>query len=88
MYLHSSYAPWFGSWGDPFIGLGVVFFVLLLIWAAVWKALALWNAARDGSRIWFVVLFIVNTFGILEILYLYIFRKKKLPAAHEHGHSH
>ena len=77
MYWQSTYAPWYGSWGEPFLGLGIALLVVLLVWSAVWKALALWSAARDGSKIWFVVLFLVNTVGILEILYLYIFRKKR-----------
>ncbi len=77
MTWHSAYAPWYSSWSEPLLGVGLVLFLILLVWSAVWKALALWSAARDGSKIWFVVLFIVNTVGILEILYLYVFRKKR-----------
>ncbi len=73
------YAPWYGAWGSPFFGLGLILLGLLLLWSALWKALALWHAARDGSTAWFIILFIINTVGILEILYLYVFRKK--PAA-------
>ncbi len=49
----------------------------LIIWSLVWKGLALWKAARDGSRNWFTVLLVVQTLGILEILYLYVFSKPK-----------
>lgn len=49
----------------------------LIIWSLVWKGLALWKAARDGSRNWFTVLLLVQTLGILEILYLYVFSKPK-----------
>lgn len=52
-------------------------FVLLVIWTLVWKGLALWRAARRGEQIWFVVLLIVNTLGILDILYLYVFSRDK-----------
>jgi hypothetical protein len=48
---------------------------ILMIWSMVWKGIALWKSARAGSRVWFVVLLIVNTVGILEILYIYIFSK-------------
>lgn len=59
---------WLGSFG---------FFVLVIIvWSFVWKGLALWKAARQNSKAWFVVLLILNTLGILEILYLYVFSKK------------
>ncbi len=32
---------------------------------------------RKGSKIWFVVLLIVNAIGILEILYILVFSKIK-----------
>lgn len=50
--------------------------VVLLVWALTWKALALWHAARNRQTAWFVVLFLGNTVGILEILYLRFFQKK------------
>jgi methionyl-tRNA synthetase len=49
----------------------------LAIWSLFWKALALWHAARRGSRVWFVVLLLVNTVGILEITYLIMIGKLK-----------
>ncbi len=55
----------------------------IIIWSIIWKALALWKAARLGSKVWFVVLFVVNTAGILEILYLYVFSKKAAPVKEE-----
>jgi hypothetical protein len=56
--------------------------LLLLAWSLVWKGLALWRAARAGQKVWYVVLLIVNTVGILEIIYLLITNKPKAkPAA-------
>jgi len=52
-------------------------FVILIIWSLVWKGLALWKAAKNNNLKWFVVLLVVNTVGILEILYIYFFGKKK-----------
>jgi hypothetical protein len=48
----------------------------VLIWSIVWKGLALWRAAKLGQKPWFVALLVINTVGILEILYLYFFSKK------------
>jgi len=59
-----------------FTGFGVLFFVLML-WNLFWKAWALWIAARRGEKIWFGVMLVVNTVGILEILYIYVFSKDK-----------
>jgi len=49
----------------------------LLIWSLFWKGLALWHAARRGSSVWFIVLMVINTAGILEIIYLVIAGKLK-----------
>jgi len=55
----------------------VAFILLLLtIWILVWKGLALWKAARKNHRAWFVALFILNTVGILDILYIYFFSER------------
>lgn len=51
--------------------------VLAFVWVFIWKGLALWKSARLGSRYWFVALLIVNTLGILEILYIYVFSESK-----------
>ena len=50
--------------------------VPLLIWATVWKGLALWKAGNSGHKWWFIALFLINTLGILEILYIYVFSKR------------
>jgi len=50
--------------------------ITLLIWILVWKAWALWISARAGSKGWFIALIVVNTLGILEILYIFIFSKR------------
>ncbi len=63
----------FVGWG---IGLTLVF-ILVTIWSVVWKAIALWRAGRNNQTGWFVVLFLINTLGILEILYVFVFQPKE-----------
>jgi len=55
-------------------------FVLALAWSGVWKAIALWKSARHNQLVWFVVLCIVNTLGLLEIIYLAFFQRKQVIA--------
>ena len=43
----------------------IVAIVLLILWDAIWKAIALWKAARNNQLSWFVVFLIFNTAGIL-----------------------
>ena len=56
----------------------VVALIILLIWSAIWKGIALWKAAGNKDLKWFIALLVINTVGILEILYIYVFSKKKL----------
>lgn len=50
-----------------------LWFIGLFIWTIVWKGLALWRSAQRGQKEWFIPLLVINTLGILEILYLYVF---------------
>ena len=70
--------PFGASW---FTGTTAILIAILIIWSLIWKGIALWKSARAGSKVWFVVFLIVNTAGILEILYIYIFSKKSKAVA-------
>ena len=50
--------------------------IVLIIWSTIWKGIALWKAGRNNQLGWFVALLIINTAGILEIIYLAFFQKK------------
>ena len=64
-----------GGWG--LFGGGIFIGLILVVWALYWKGRALWRAAQRGQKEWFVALLIINTMGILEILYLYVFSPEK-----------
>jgi len=53
------------------------FLLLILLWSLFWKGLALWHSGRRGQPWWFVIILIVNTVGILEIIYLFAVAKLK-----------
>jgi len=55
------------------IGMNVWIFSAIMIWSLAWKLAALWKAARKGSLFWFIALALINTVGILEILYIFVF---------------
>ena len=61
-------AGFMGAWGFLFFP--------LIIWSLLWKGMALWKAARLGQKGWFIALLVINTVGILDILYIYVFAKK------------
>ena len=50
---------------------------LVIVWSIILKGLALWRAARYDQRNWFVAILVLQTLGILEIVYLFKFAKKR-----------
>lgn len=54
------------------------FFLLsITIWSLAWKGLALWRAAGNKQKNWFIVLLVINSLGILSLVYLIWFAEKK-----------
>lgn len=51
---------------------------LLVGWTLAWKGWSLWIAARNKHKLWFIALLIVNTLGILEIIYIFAVGKPAL----------
>jgi hypothetical protein len=49
-----------------------VVLMILLAWDLVWRGMALWKSAKKNQSTWFVFLLIVNSLGILPIIYLLI----------------
>ena len=50
---------------------------LIILWILPWKGVALWKAARNEHKWWFIALLVLNTMAILEIVYIFFFSKKK-----------
>ena len=57
--------------------------VLVVLWVLPWKGVALWKAAQKNDKWWFIALLILNTLGILEIIYIYIFSKRQIKSKAE-----
>ncbi|MDD5721003.1 MAG: DUF5652 family protein [Candidatus Pacebacteria bacterium] len=49
----------------------------ILIWSLFWKGCALWTASKNNQKGWFLALLVLNTVGILEIIYIFYVSKKK-----------
>ena len=64
------------GFGPAMAVFGGLFFVAL-VWSLFWKGLALWHSARRGEQWWFLAMLVINTMGILEIVYLFGFAKLK-----------
>ena len=53
--------------------------LLIIAWCLAWKGVALWKASRKSDKWWFIAILVLNTLAVLEILYIFIFSKKKKP---------
>ncbi|MFH1855428.1 MAG: DUF5652 family protein [bacterium] len=49
----------------------------LIVWSVIWKGIALWKSGRNNQLKWFIAILVLNTAGILPIIYLKFFQKKR-----------
>lgn len=54
-----------------------IVFLIFIVWSYVWKGIALWKSSRNNQKFWFIAILIINSVGILEIVYLGFFQKDK-----------
>ena len=52
-----------------------VWLIPLLIWSLLWKAMALYKSARNQQLTWFIMLFFIQTVGILDLIYILFFQR-------------
>ncbi|MEI6581043.1 MAG: DUF5652 family protein [bacterium] len=62
---------------SPFINENPMVLLILVLWTLPWKIFALWTAVKNNHKGWFIALVILNTFGIVEIIYIFVVAKKK-----------
>ena len=56
----------------------LIIFGILILLEVILKYISLWRSARNDQLAWFVVRCIFNTLGILPLIYLIWFGKKKI----------
>jgi hypothetical protein len=44
--------------------------IFIIVWSLILKGYALWYASRRNEKGWFIALLILNTVGIIEVIYL------------------
>jgi hypothetical protein len=52
-------------------------FIMALLFELVMKGIALWKCGRNNQPGWFIAILIINSAGLLPIIYLLAFQKKK-----------
>jgi methionyl-tRNA synthetase len=56
---------------EQFLAQNALWIGLIFVWSLIWKGLALWRAGGRRDRNWFIALLVLNSLGILEIIYLF-----------------
>jgi len=64
----------------------ITLIIIAVVWSSVWKAFALYRAGKLTDPIWFVLLFLVNTLGILEMFYLFISSRRASRVQQQSAH--
>ena len=55
----------------------ITIITIIALWELIWKGLALWQAARQNDKLWYLLILSFNTVGILPIVYIFIISKGK-----------
>ncbi len=76
----STIYPLLYGFDAPLLHVLIPLLVVAALWTITLKGFALWFAARGGQKWWFIALLIVNTLGVLEIIYLIWFRTQESSA--------
>jgi len=53
----------------------LILLAIILVIDLVLRGLAMWKAAKNNSKIWFWILLLISTMGILPVLYLILAKK-------------
>lgn len=73
------YRNWWMQGNTSFFNVYWPFVLIIVAIEFILKGLALYRSARNGQTYWFVVLLVINTVGILPLIYLVWFSKKDAP---------
>ena len=68
------FSPFYSPFGPGLMIALLPFLLIVALWTVLLKGFALWYAARGNQKWWFIALLVINTLGVLEIIYLIWFR--------------
>jgi len=55
----------------------LVLITIIAVFDSVMKIIGMWKSARNNQLVWFIFIAIFNTAGILPLIYILFFQKKK-----------
>ena len=70
------FTPFYSPFTPEIMSIFVPIILVVVMWTIVLKGYSLWYAARGSQKWWFIAMLVINTLGILEIIYLIWYRPK------------
>ncbi len=64
------------GWGTM-SGWMLLWMIPLVAWELFWKGYGMWTAGRNNQLAWFVAILLLNTAGIVPIIYLLFFQNRQ-----------
>ncbi|MDP2651585.1 MAG: DUF5652 family protein [bacterium] len=83
-----AYTPFYSPFTPELALIFVPIILVVVLWTVILKGYSLWYAARNGQKHWFIALLVINTLGILEIVYLIWYRPKSSTKENESAPVH
>jgi hypothetical protein len=71
-----AFSPFYSPFTPELLSIFVPLILVAVLWTVILKGYSLWYAARAGQKWWFVAILVINTLGVLEIIYLIWYRPK------------
>jgi len=62
------------------------FYIPFLGWSIFWKGWALWKSANKKHLVWFILLLLINTFALLEIVYIFYLNRWSIDDGKIHNY--
>ena len=54
----------------------IIALMIAVMWESAWKIIAMWKAGRNNHLVWFICIALINTVGILPIVYILMHKNK------------
>jgi hypothetical protein len=53
----------------------VIVIIVLALWDLAWRGVGLWKASNNDQKIWYILILVINSLGILPIIYIVLNNK-------------
>jgi hypothetical protein len=71
-----TFTPFYSPFTPELVSIFIPIILIAVLWTIVLKGYSLWYAAHANQKWWFIAILVINTLGILEIVYLIWYRPK------------